>query len=63
MSEAFVDTSMMLTLAFGEADAAAVRKRLAGFDTLLASPLLEAEFRSACLREGVNAESLTCHDR
>ena len=54
---------MMLTLAFGEADAAAVRKRLAGFDTLLASPLLEAEFRSACLREGVNAESLTCHDR
>jgi predicted nucleic acid-binding protein len=53
MKLAYVDTSCLIALAFGEAGAATLARRLARFDVLAASDLLEAEFRSAFLREGV----------
>lgn len=58
MTIAFVDTSMLLALAFSEPDAEVVRERLARHARLLASPLLDAEFRCACTREGVAADEL-----
>jgi uncharacterized protein with PIN domain len=53
MKLAYVDTSCLVAIAFGEAGAAALARRLARFDVLAASDLLEAELRSAFLREGV----------
>ena len=50
MTDAFVDTSVLLSLAFGEVTAAAMRRRLAAFPTVYASDLVEAELRSACRR-------------
>ncbi len=51
MTRAFVDTSVVLALAFGESTATDVALRLAAFKTVLASDLLEAELRSAYRRE------------
>lgn len=56
MNAAFVDTSVLLALTFREPGAAAVAKRLASFEAIYASDLLEAEFRSACRREGVGVD-------
>jgi predicted nucleic acid-binding protein len=56
MKLAYVDTSCLIAVAFGEAGAAALARRLAKFDVLAASDLLEAELRSAFLREGVEPE-------
>jgi predicted nucleic acid-binding protein len=53
LSEAFVDTSSLLAIAFAEPGARGLAERLAGFDRLLASNLLEAEFRTAVARERV----------
>jgi predicted nucleic acid-binding protein len=53
MKLAYVDTSCLVAVAFGEPGAAALARRLARFDVLAASDLLEAELRSAFLREGV----------
>lgn len=52
MKIAYVDTSCIVAAAFGEPGAAAVTKRLAKFDRVLSSPLLEAELYSALRREG-----------
>ncbi|HWP38169.1 MAG TPA: PIN domain-containing protein [Gemmatimonadales bacterium] len=52
MRVAYVDTSCLVAVAFGEAGAAALSRRLNRFDILAASDLLEAELRSAFLREG-----------
>ncbi|MDQ3242819.1 MAG: PIN domain-containing protein [Gemmatimonadota bacterium] len=52
MSSAYVDTSCIVAAAFGEATAVRVTKRLARFDRVLSSPLLEAELLSALMREG-----------
>lgn len=49
---AYVDTSCIVAAAFGEPTAAAVVKRLAKYDRVLSSPLLEAELLSALRREG-----------
>ena len=51
MKVAYVDTSCMVAIAFGERGATAVERRLAGFDALVASNLLEAELRAAFKRE------------
>jgi len=56
VKQAFVDTSLLAAIAFGERTAHAARRKLAAFDTLAASPLLEAELRSLLRREGPEAE-------
>ena len=56
MSAAFVDTSCLAALALHERGSEAVQRRLARFDLLSASPLLEAELRSAVRRERLESE-------
>ena len=53
MSAAYVDTSALVAVAFGERGAAALASRLGTFPRLLSSNLLEAEIRAACSRERV----------
>lgn len=53
MSVAYADTSVFASLAFREAEAARIRRRLAGFDRVVTSVLTEAELASALRREGV----------
>ncbi len=52
MKTAYVDTSCLAAIAFDERNSAAVQRRLASFDELVAAPLLEAELRAALRREG-----------
>jgi predicted nucleic acid-binding protein len=47
----FVDTSVLVALAFGEAGHRRIAEVLESATDLFASPLLEAEFRSALARE------------
>jgi predicted nucleic acid-binding protein len=51
---AYVDTSCLVAIAFDEAGARKVARRLGRFDRLFSSNLLEAELRSALLRERVS---------
>lgn len=51
MSVAYVDTSVIVALAFGEEGAEALADHLAGYSRLVSSNLLEAELRAACRRE------------
>lgn len=53
MSVAFVDSSVIVALGLNESAAPDVRDRLAQFDAFYASPLLEAEYASACRRENI----------
>ena len=53
MAIAYVDTSCLVSIAFGEKGASALARRLERFDDLLSSNLLEAEFRSTLGREGI----------
>ncbi len=54
MKAAYVDTSCLVAVAFGEKGAASVGRRLEGFDELFSSNLLEAEFRASLVREEVD---------
>ena len=54
MRIAYVDTSCLVAIAFGERGTAALARRMNEFDELVASNLLEAELRSAFMREGVS---------
>jgi hypothetical protein len=54
MTLAYLDTSCLVAVAFQEPGSEGLAERLAGFDRLIASNLLEAEFRSALAREGVS---------
>ena len=54
MNVAYVDTSCLVAIAFGERGATALARRLAAFDTLVASNLLEAELHAAFHREGAD---------
>lgn len=56
MSLAYVDTSCLVAIAFGERGAKGLGRRLRDFDELLSSNLLEAELRSAFHREEVPFE-------
>lgn len=56
LSVAYVDTSFLVAIAFGERGAKSSARRLDGFDELLSSNLLEAELRSAFRREEVPFE-------
>lgn len=58
MSLAYVDTSCLLAVAFAEPGWERHAARLERPDRLLSSNLLEAEFRSALNREGVDDDSL-----
>lgn len=53
MAVAYIDTSCLVAIAFGEAGAAAIDRRMRQFDELVSSSFLEAELRSAFRREGV----------
>ncbi len=53
MRLAYVDSSCLVAIAFGESAASRVTARLRRFDRLFSSNLLEAELRSALVREGV----------
>lgn len=53
MKLAYVDTSCLVAIAFDEPGVRRVARRLERYDRLFASNLLEAEFRSALLREKV----------
>lgn len=52
MTIAYVDTSALVAVAFGEPEAPTVAQRLNANTTILASNLLEAELRSVYSREG-----------
>lgn len=52
MGVAYVDTSVLLAIAFGQHDPDALRSRLIGYSRLFSSILLEAEVRSAFVRAG-----------
>jgi predicted nucleic acid-binding protein len=51
LTSAYVDTSCIVAAAFGEREAGVVTRRLARFDRVFSSPLLEAELYSALVRE------------
>lgn len=53
MRVAYVDTSCLVAVAFGEPGADVWAQRLAGYDELVTANLTEAEFRAALHREGV----------
>ena len=52
MGVAYVDTSVLLAIAFGQHDPDALRRRLIEYTGLFSSILLEAEVRSAFVRTG-----------
>lgn len=52
MSTAYVDTSVIIAVAFNEPGGPEVLERLNGFTTLMSSNLLEAEARSVYKRDG-----------
>jgi predicted nucleic acid-binding protein len=49
----FLDTSVLVTVAFGQPDADQMQRALGQADMLVASSLLEAEFAAACRRESI----------
>lgn len=51
MTVLFIDSSVIIAIAFNESTAAAARRRLRDADRVLAAPLLEAEVRAAFCRE------------
>ena len=57
LSQAYVDGSAMLSVAFGERDGQYVAQRLAGYSTLVSSILLEAEMRAAFARERLDFDT------
>ena len=59
MAVAYVDTSCLVAIAFGERGALATERRMEEFDELVASNFLEAELRSAFKTENVEFEAST----
>jgi predicted nucleic acid-binding protein len=57
MKAAYVDTSCLVSVAFGDPGGAELARRLEGFDELFAANLLEAELRASFAREGVSLDS------
>lgn len=54
MKLAYIDTSYLIAIVFGERASSSLRKKLLKFDRLLSSNLLEAEFLSTLRRESVD---------
>ena len=59
MRLAYVDTSCLVAVAFGESGAGRMAAGLRRFDRLFSSNLLEAELRAALVREGVRDRGTT----
>lgn len=57
MRAAYVDSSCLVSLAFDEPGASEISRCLTEYDELFSSPLLEAEVRSALVREGIGGEA------
>ena len=57
MKVAYVDTSSLVAISFGEARATALVRRLNSFDELVSANLLEAELRAVFVREKVPSDS------
>jgi predicted nucleic acid-binding protein len=58
MSAAYVDTSFLLAIIFGEPQAPALRRRLGRYEHRLAGDLLRAEALSAARREDLALDAL-----
>lgn len=58
MKVAYVDTSCLVAIAFGEKGGRAVSRRMKEFDELVSANLLEAELAAAFRREGVDRAGL-----
>ena len=56
MKAAYVDTSCLVAIAFGDSEAAEVASRLREHDVLLSSNLLEAELRATLVREAAEID-------
>lgn len=54
MNAAYIDTSVLVAIAFGEPGWQAHFERLAGFDLAVSSTLLESELASTFAREGLS---------
>ncbi len=54
---AYVDTSCVVSILFGERGGAAIGRQLRGFDEIISSNLLEAELRAALVREDVDSDA------
>ncbi len=59
MTVAYIDTSCLVAIAFGERGAAPLKRRLRTFDELVAANLLEAELRATFAREGADGAEAT----
>ena len=57
MKVAYVDTSCLVAITFGESAASALTRRLKAFDELVSANLLEAELRAVFVRERIPANS------
>jgi len=53
VTAAYVDTSCLVAIAFGERGGAAMARRLQGYDEIVSANLLEAELRATFARERV----------
>lgn len=54
---AYIDTSCLVAIALGEPGSAKVAARLAAYESVFATGLLEAELKSALHREGVPGDA------
>ena len=57
MKVAYVDTSCLVAVTFGESGGVALTRRLRSFDELVSANLLEAELRATFVRERIPANS------
>lgn len=57
MKAAYVDTSALVAVAFGERESSRLTRTLRTFDRLYSATLLEAEFLAAAEREGLRREA------
>jgi len=57
MQAAYLDTSCLVAIAFGEPGSDRMRDELVRMDRVLSSTLLESEFLAAAEREGLRAEA------
>lgn len=53
---AYVDTSCLVAVAFGEPGGTSMSRRLRAFDELVSSNFLDAELQSALAREGIGPQ-------
>lgn len=58
MKAAYVDTSCLVAIAFGERGSAKLAARLARYEAVFSSSLLEAELKAAFRREGIGGDPL-----